>query len=210
MRSLCIVLFVFLFSGCGNDGNPFVNKERVKQSEIELLKIQSEQELAKIAAASQERVASFELEKVKADAASQEKIATIEKEQAVELKQIESSTSLSKIEITKELALEEIKNERVAIENSHKTSTSVLVVIAVALALLFIYLFYTSSRNRKERLRKHENELMLKLQLKEQEVKMKMAQKVLDSITSGKLTPEQENRLVQTLENTTTKLIGSK
>ncbi|GEM_PF-2544663 len=203
-----IVVALLILTGCGNsNGNPFVNKDRSDHNSVEMAKIESELEREKIRSDSKQHIASIELEKSQVAATTKQNIAKIKKEQSIELGKIQSHTELSKAQINKEVALEEVKNDKISLQNTQKTSTLILSIIAIALLLLFIYLFYTSSNNRKERLRKHENELMLKLQLKEQEVKMKMAEKVLDSITSGSLTQEQESRLIQTLETATTKLI---
>jgi len=153
---------------------------------------------------------SEKVETAKIQAQTQKEIAQINKERDIEVQKLISQTDVTKAGINKEVALEEVKTKQTAIEKEHESSNYMLVVIAIALTLLFLFLFYYTGKNRKARLKMHEDELMYKLRVQEQEMKMKMAEKMLDSITSGKLSPEQENRLIETLEHTTTRLIEHK
>jgi hypothetical protein len=45
----------------------------------------------------------------------------------------------------------------------------------------------------------HKDRLDQELYLKEQEMRVKIAERVLDTIASGKLNPEQENRLIDSM-----------
>ncbi|HHH72217.1 MAG TPA: hypothetical protein ENL04_00120 [Sulfuricurvum sp.] len=153
---------------------------------------------------------SEKIETAKIEAEAQKEIALINKERDIEVQKLISSTDVAKAGINKEVAIEEAAVKKNAIEKEHEYGINVLWLIGGALGLLFIFLFYYTGKNRKERLKKHEDELMTKLRLQEQEMKMKMAEKMLDSITSGKLSPEQETRLIEALEQTTTKLIEHK
>lgn len=153
---------------------------------------------------------SEKIETAKIESEAQKEIARINKERDVEVQKIASEEALAKAGINKEIAIKEVQTKQVAIEKAHSYSLYLLLLIAAALLLLILFLFYYTNKNRKERLQKHQDELMLKIRLQEQEMKMKMAEKMLDSITSGKLSPEQENRLIDTLEHTTTKLIEKK
>ena len=153
---------------------------------------------------------SEKIETAKIQAQTQKEIALINKERDVEVQKLISQTDVTKAGINKEVAMEEVRTKKTAIEKEHESSNYMLVVIAGALTLLFLFLFYYTGKNRKARLKMHEEELMYKLRVQEQEMKMKMAEKMLDSIASGKLSPEQENRLIETLEHTTTRLIENK
>lgn len=158
--------------------------------------------------ASSERSAKIETAKIRADA--QKEIAVINKERDIEVQKLISRTDVTKAGINKEVAIEEVKTKKTAIEKEHETSTYLLWLFGGIVVLLFLFLFYYTGKNRKERMKRHEDELMAKLRMQEQEMKMKMAEKMLDSVTSGKLSPEQENRLIEALEHTTAKLIEKK
>lgn len=153
---------------------------------------------------------SEKLETAKIEAETQKEIARINKSRDVEVQKLIYEGDIAKAGINKEIALKEVETKQAALEQEHTYSLYLLLLIGSALLLLFLFLFYYTNKNRRERMQKHQDELMLKLQLQEQEMKMKMAEKMLDSLTSGKLTPEQENRLIDTLEHTTTRLIENK
>jgi len=160
--------------------------------------------------ASRVQAPSEKIETAKIEAQTQKEIAQINKERDIELQKIKSRTDETRAGINKAVALEEVQTKKTAIEKEHEYDIYLLLLTGTALLLLFLFLFHYTGKNRKERLKKHEDELMLRLRMQEQELKMKVAEKMLDSITSGKLTPEQENRLIETLEHTTTRLIEQK
>ena len=156
------------------------------------------------------RARSDKVETAKIQAEAQKEIALINKERDIEVQKLIAQSDVTRAGINKEVAIEEVQTKRTAIEKEHEHVTYLLWLIGGALVMLFGFLFYYTGKNRKERLKVHEDELLYKLRLQEQEMKMKMAEKMLDSITSGNLSPEQENRLIETLEHTTTRLIEQK
>jgi hypothetical protein len=197
MKQIFLVLFsLLLLGGCG---------EGSRQQQPYLM---GQNPKGPYGTQTQER--SEKIETAKIQAQTQKEIARINKERDVEVQKLISQTDVTKAGINKEVAMEEVRTKKSAIEKEHESSLYVLIVIAAALTLLFLFLFYYTGRNRKARLKMHEDELMYKLRLQEQELKMKMAEKMLDSIASGKLSPEQENRLIETLEHTTTRLVEQK
>ena len=153
---------------------------------------------------------SEKIETAKIESQTQKEIALINKERDIEVQKLISQTDVTKAGINKEVAMEEVRTKETAIQKEHESSVYILIVIGAALLLLFLFLFYYTGKNRSARLKMHEDDLMYKLRIQEQEMKMKMAEKMLESITSGKLSPEQENRLIETLEHTTTRLIEHK
>lgn len=194
MRVLAEILLALLIAGCGESTSkqqPYIMGQNPNGPY-----------------ATQERSEKIEAAKIQAD--TQKEIALINKERDIEVQKLISQTDITKAGINKEVAIEEVKTKKTALEKEHETSTYLLWLIGGVALLLFLFLFYHTSKNRKERLKRHEDELMAKLRMQEQELKMKMAEKMLDSIASGKLSPEQESRLIDALEHTTTKLIEKK
>ena len=196
MRGLIFGLFsLLLLTGCGdesqqrpylmgqNPNNPYAVRTQARSEKVETAKIQAE---------------------------AQKEIALINKERDIEVQKLISQTDVTKADINKEVAIEEVHTKKAAIENAHEQTTYLFWLLGAALILLFWFLFYYTGKNRKERLKIHEDELLYKLRAQEQEMKMKMAEKMLESITSGRLSPEQENRLIETLEHTATRLIEQK
>jgi len=195
IRVLFGTVLVLLLAGCG---------EGSKQQPY----LMGQNPNGPYAAGIQARSEKVETAKIQADA--QKEIARINKERDIEVQKLIAQTDVTKAGINKEVAMEEVETKKTAIEKKHEYSTHLLWLFGVALALIFLFLFYYTGKNRKERLKKHEDELMAKMRLQEQEMKMRMAEKMLDSLASGKLSPEQENRLIEALEHTTTKLIEQK
>jgi len=186
IRLLFGLLTVFLLAGCGegNRQQPYLMGQNPKGPY-----------------AAQERSEKIETAKIQAD--TQKEIARINKERDIEVQKLISETDVAKADLNKAVAMEEVQTKKTAIEKEHEYSTYLLLLFGAGLALLFLFLFYYTAKNRKARLKMHEEEMMYKLRVQEQEMKMKMAEKLLESIGSGKLSPEQENRLIETLEHTT-------
>ena len=197
MKQLFLTLLsVLLLAGCGED---------TKQQQPYLMG-----QNPKGPYGAQVQARSEKIETAKIQAQTQKEIALINKERDIEVQKLIGQTDVTKAGISKEVAMEEVKTKQTAIEKEHESSTYMFFLIAAALLLLFLFLFYYTGKNRKAQLKMHEDELSFKLRVQEQEMKMKMAEKMLESITSGRLSPEQENRLIETLEHTTTRLIENK
>lgn len=143
-------------------------------------------------------------------AEASKEIARINKERDIEVQRLKTGGDITMAGINKEIIQGQESTRKAADEKAHEFNLYVLMLIGAALLLLFLFLFHYTGKNRKERLKKHEDELLYNLRMQEQELKMKVAGKMLDSIASGKLTPEQETRLIETLEHTTTRLIEQK
>lgn len=188
IRLLFGFLSVLLLTGCGEGSRqqPYLMGQNPK---------------GPYAAQVQERSEKIETVKIQADA--QKEIARINKERDIEVQKLISETDVAKADINKAVAMEEVQTKKTAIEKEYEYSTYLLLLFGAGLALLFFFLFYYTAKNRKARLKIHEEEMAYKLRVQEQEMKMKMAEKLLESIGSGKLSPEQENRLIETLEHTT-------
>ena len=193
-RAFAGILFALLIAGCG-EGTSKQQPYLIGQN-------------PKGPYAPQERSDKIEAAKIRATA--QKEIAMINKARDIEVQRLVSQTDVTKAGINKEVAIEEVKAKKVAIENEHEFSTYLLWLLGGVFALLFLFLFHYTGKNRKERIKRHEDDLMAKMRMQEQEMKMKMAEKMLDSITSETLSPEQKTRLIEALEHTTTKLIEKK
>jgi hypothetical protein len=58
-------------------------------------------------------------------------------------------------------------------------------------------------KRREDKLKMHEDELQKEMYLREKELQVKMAEKILDTIASGKLSEEREQHLLEALDKTT-------
>lgn len=194
-RLAATVLLTWLLGGCGDESKqpPYLMGQKQANPYAAQVKERSEK-----------------IEAARIEAQTQKEIALVNKERDIKIQELKSDTEVTTAGINKEVAIEEVKTRQIAIEKESEHSNYVLILTVIALVLLFMFLFHYTGKNRKERLKKHEDDLMFKLRSQEQEVKMKMAEKMLDSLASGKLSEAQETRLLETLEHTTTRLIGQK
>lgn len=190
-RLILILIAIITLGGCGDNGTqqPYIMGQNPANTH-----------------ASSQR--SEKIETAKIDGQTRTRIAIINKARDIEVQKLKSDADVKKADINKAVAIEEVQVQKTAIANAHDYSTNLLTLIGFTCLMLLLFLFYNTSKNRKERLKKHEDELLFKLRLQEQEMKMKMAEKMLDSIASGKLSPEQEHRMLKTVEHTSSQRIG--
>ncbi|MRJ02540.1 MAG: hypothetical protein GXO19_01155 [Epsilonproteobacteria bacterium] len=163
-----------------------------------------------------DKKARLELQKVKIEAETKKKIAEIEYKKAVDTKKIEKETVVEKA--TKEVEKEKISTspKTLAIKAREKLIYYTFIFgVLLLLLILFLYRRYhiTKERIEMERLRAqkeaHEKELEKEILIKEREIQAQMAGKLIDAIASGKLSKEQEEKLL-TLASTGANLLENK
>ena len=211
MRLILSFALLFLLAGC-NEGNPYFNKSRpyvigagnkktaaAQNSSVETADLSGGVEAARIKAEAEKEIAKINMEKEiliqKLKGATEVEKAGINKEIAE--KQVEAARQ--KAVIDKDIAIEQDQTRRQIALNSQDMQKWIILVAGLFLLGVIIFIFYNSNRNRKERLKLHQDRLDQELYLKEQEMRVKIAERVLDTIASGKLTPEQENRLIDNM-----------
>lgn len=208
---LQLILLPFYFTGCelGSIFGPSQKEIELKQKELalkeqelkfnQLLKqkeleqnqiIQTQEMNAKIEKdkallASNKEI---ELEKIKA-AFEKEKLVVLNKE-----KDLKHSISKQENDLKFSLAQQEKGNDLEIKKYVVIFATLLLIIITIS---LFIYF----SNRRKDKLRAYEDNLNKYFREKENQTKLEIAKKVLDTIASGNLTSEQENKLISTLNN---------
>jgi len=193
---LLLILLTVLFSGCGGDSNRYQAPYVIGKKPVEnhgVYRLMPEKQSKDDSAVA---VANIE-------AQSQKEIALINKERDLEIKALEVKTKLTEIETKNALAVKEhnltsmVKEQEIAFKNS------TLTLISVALVAFFLLAVYIFRKRREDRLKMHEDALQQEVYLKEKELQVKMAEKILDTIASGNLSPEREQHLLETLNNTT-------
>lgn len=136
------------------------------------------------------------------EAESRKEIAKINKERDLELQKMEQDTKLIALQTQNELALKEHNLSSFVQEGDYALKKSTLIIIALSLTALFILSFYVFKKRREDRLKMHQEELEKEMYLREKELQVKMAEKILDTIASGKLSKEDEQHLLSTLDKT--------
>ncbi|OQX59861.1 MAG: hypothetical protein B5M52_02035 [Helicobacteraceae bacterium 4484_230] len=212
MRYFLSFVLLFLLAGCNEDGfysnrsQPYIGggnggHKAAQNSDIKLIggSKKEDVETARIKAEAEKEIARINMEKEvliqKLKGATEVEKAGISKEIAE--KQAEAARQ--KAVIDKDIAIKHDQTQRQIAQSSHEMQKWIILVAGLFLLGLIIFIFYNSSRNRKERLKMHKDRLDQELYLKEQEMRVKIAERVLDTIASGKLNPEQENRLIDNM-----------
>jgi len=144
------------------------------------------------------------------EAESKKEIAKINKERDLELKQMEEKTKLLELQTHNEMAIKEHNLSTYVQESSFAFKNSTLFAVSFGVIAFLALLFYIFKKRREDKLKMHEDELQKELYLREKELQVKMAEKILDTIASGKLSEEREQHLLEALDKTTTPALPPK
>jgi hypothetical protein len=151
----------------------------------------------------------LELKKVKIEAETKKEIAKIEYKKAVDTQKIKKDTVIQKA--TKEIEKEKISVNPKELAIKAKEKMIFYIFIFAILSLVLILLLYRHYQKTKEKIEMeklkaqkeaHEKEMALK----DREIQANIATKLIDAIASGKLTKEQEEKLLN-IANKNIKLI---
>ncbi|MDA3945761.1 MAG: hypothetical protein PF439_03670 [Helicobacteraceae bacterium] len=137
------------------------------------------------------------------EAETQKEIVKINKERDLELQKMEQNTKLIGLKTQNEMAIKEHNLSAFVKESEIAFKNSTLLLVALSMLSLFALIFYIFRKRREDRLKMHENELQSEMYIREKELQLKMAEKILDTIASGKLSKEREQYLLDTLDRTT-------
>jgi len=202
MHYLLPLLLLFILSGCNEGGTntrPYISGNQQ----------QAQPSSARYGLRDTDRVAAA---KVKAE--SEKEIARINMEKEVLIQKLKGSTEVEKAELSKEISLKQVEADRhkavikkdIAITqdqtqlqialNKLELEKWILLIVGLFILALVIFVFYNTNRNRKERLKVHEDKLKQELLIQEQQMRVQIAERLIDAMASGKLTPEQENKLL--------------
>jgi len=132
----------------------------------------------------------------KLEAQTKKEIAMIEMKKTIETEKIKAQKELQIAKIQKDKELEKSKLElEVKKEENSITKTAIIMVSLLSLALLFL-LFYLFSKRQETKIAIEREKIKAQKELKEKELKAKMAEKLIEAIANGKLTKEQEDKLI--------------
>jgi len=122
--------------------------------------------------------------------ASKKELATIKKE--TELEKIRLQSQLQKDNIEQTLQLKQQEHEM-------QMQTYKMLLIALLIIIIAFFIFYYFKKRHENQLKAYEDNLKKYLQQKENDSKNKLAEKLIDTIASGRLDKEQEATLLTAL-----------
>ncbi len=180
MRFIIYCVIAILILGCENTNQkPIVidNKKQKYASEILNAKILSEKNS-------------------KIEAKTKKEIAMIEMKKAIETKKIESQAKVQMEKIKSQRELEKTKLELQAKSEANSITQTALILFAVLGFGVLILIYILFKRYQENKISIEREKMRLQKEMKEKEIKAKMAEKLIDALSSGNLTKEQEERLL--------------
>lgn len=193
-----LLMMAGTFGGCGDDNRqtPYVMGERAA--------VEKPANTAPAAnKSSAVTIATIEAE-------TQKEVAKINKERDLELQKMQHTTKLVEIKAQNEMAEKE-HNLSVSInEGEIAFKNSTLLVGSLTILLFFVLSFYIFKKRREDKMKMHDDVLQKEMYIREKELQVQMAEKILDTIASGKLSAEREQHLLETLDKTTPSLPHNK
>ncbi len=143
----------------------------------------------------------LEIEKLKAS--SKVELAKIEAEREKRIKELEAKNALELANINKESLLEEKKLEIKIAEKKYEFLKIAVMVLAGVLFVGLIVAYFINKRNRELKLKLQEEEAKHQKELQMQEHYHQRVTKILDIISTQKLSPESEKEMIAVLRETT-------
>lgn len=176
---MSLILFtLFLFSACQllEDSEEL----QAKKQELALKKLQAQQE---------KDLATLEMQKSLAD---------LEKQKVLELQKMKNEMKEKELNANSEKELELIKQKVILQESNNlldfqKYLLGFLTLIFIVIAA---FIFYYVKKKREDKLRAYNDNLKKYFYMKENESRMKIAEKILDTISQGDLSTENEQKLI--------------
>ena len=195
MKFLYIFILTFLFTGC-----EFFESEDDKAKKIQIEKKAFEKEV-KNSKEVQLKKLSSQTEIELAILNSKKELATIEKEKELEKIRMQAEVDKQKIIIAQEnqRAIFDQKLKESEISNSMELKRYFVVILALLLVVCSFFIFYYFKKRREDKLRAYNDNLQKYFYQKENDARVKIAEKMLDTISSGKLDKSQESQLISAL-----------
>ena len=198
MKIILIFSLALLFGGCFNDEPSSQQKTPPTQKQtLETIKMSVENEKLiqmKIEALRERDMAEINMKK---------ELASIDREKEYELAKLDSKLQMQRLLLEKELALEQFKQNNLIRESEQAVSQQryLLFYATVIIILLAGALYYFMKRRRDDKLRAYNDNLEKYFQNKQNESRVKIAEKIIDTIATGKLNSQQEAQLIQAINS---------
>ncbi|WP_456404614.1 hypothetical protein [Hydrogenimonas sp.] len=188
VRAGIVLLSVTLFfGGCET------NQQRAKLMDREQQKVDYAKTILKQRSATDARdLKRMELE-------SKRELAKIEMQKAVEVEKVKAEVKKAELMTKKEMALKEAEIKKSEIEKEDRAN-SWIVTLAILFFSVLSFLVYKLFRDHQRvKLQLHREKMSHEAKLKEKELQARMVEKIIEAVGEGKLTPEQHERLIESL-----------
>lgn len=178
LKNILIVAILFSFNGC-----------RLFEDSPELQQKKQELELKKLQLLQDKELASLEMQK---------SLAAIEKEKTLELQKLQNEIKSLELSTNSEKELELIK-QKVALQESANNLNFQLYLflfLLFVISVISFFIFYYFKKRREDELRAYNDNLKKYFYHKENEARMRISEKILNTISQGDLSKEDEQKLI--------------
>ena len=200
MRLIILLIVTFLLAACDftqSKEEVAAKKLQEKRAFEEKIANSKEVQLKKIDAQKEQELAKIE---------SQTTLATLEKEQLLEKIKLEAEAEKEKIVLAQQKEREAYKAKLREMEHQDameiKRYLMIILFLMLIIASYFIYLYFKHKHD--DKLRAYQDNLDKYFHQQENMTKMRIAEKIIDTVASGKLEKEQERELIKALSGNIT------
>ena len=195
MKLLILITITLLFSACNIGETPKeLEAKRVQERKVFEEKIAESKavQLKKIDAQTKQELANIE---------KQKELAQLEKEQMME--KIRLNTELEKQKVIlqekKDKALLDAKMMQMQHDDDMEIKRYLLLILFLMLGIISFFVYYYFKKRHEDKLRSYQDNLDKYFHQQENMTKMRIAEKIIDTVASGKLDKSQENELIKAL-----------
>lgn len=191
---LTSLLTLFLFTGCSQEES----SESIPALKRDIPQKIDPKTAAMLGKAEIEAKSATDL----AEITMQKELGSKKLENELEIQKREQEMNRERLSMDESLELERIKQQTVILEQENRLELQRYIVAFSALVILLIAaaVYFFIKNRREDKLRAYNDNLEKYFRVKENEMRYKIANKVLDTISEGDLTQEQQTQLIATMQ----------
>ncbi len=184
---ILLTLLVSLFSGCETAGQKAQLMGREQQ------KIDYANTILK------KRTEPDEKELKRMELESKREIAKIQMQKAIEVERLKAEAKKTEVLSQKEIELKKAELKKSEIESQKSYNGWLIALIAAIFSVSVLLLYKLFREHQRIKLQLNREKMAHEASLKEKELQAKIVEKMIDAVGSGKLTPEQHEKLIESM-----------
>ncbi len=130
---------------------------------------------------------------------SKKELAKIEMQKAIEVERLKAEAKKTEVLSQKEIELKKAELKKSEIENQKSAKGWIIALAALFFSVLLLVLYRLFREHQRIKLQLHKERMAHEASMKEKELRAKIAEKMIDAVGSGKLTPEQHEKLMDSM-----------
>lgn len=209
LSRVAILIAVIFFTGCFENKNDIANQDMLLakreklDKEIQKARVEADKKRELALTKMKKELEELALKQNIKEVELKQKLAKIEAQKELDIQKIQKELKLKELEIQKEKMRLEMENQKLIAKEELKAKERlyIILIIAFLILLFFIGVVLYIYKKRKDKILAYHDNLEKYFRLKENETKIAIANKIIDTIASKKLSPDQEQRLLNVLKS---------